>query len=150
MPQTHTPKPLSPTSITLTLATLTCCTSVPAMAGLDVDEKLPRETAGRNTAMPEQEDSNHLTLGLGVAAVPQYQGSDDYEAEPVPIVDAQYGRFFIKTGDGIGVNIIKTPTFTAGASINIMSGYDEDDVPEGIEELDSSLGASLFVSSTLR
>lgn len=120
---------------------------MPAMAGADFSEKLPNEPESRGSTASGQEDSNHLTLGLGIAARPQYQGSDDYEAEPIPIVDAQYGRFFVKTGEGIGVNIIKTPTFTAGASIDIMLGYDEDDVPEGIEELDSSLGARLFVSA---
>src|SRR5699024_10070201 len=144
--RTFAPKSLPPSSITLTFAVLTCW-AAPAMAGSDFAGKWPSESEGRGLTASRQDDSNHLTLGLGVAALPQYQGSDDYEAEPVPIVDAQYGRFFIKSGEGIGMNIIKTPTFIAGASIDVMSGYDEDDVPDGIEELDSSLGARLFVSA---
>lgn len=79
-----------------------------------------------------------------MALLPDYQGADDYQAEPVPLVDARYGRWFARTGEGIGVTVIDSAALTAGISVNWMRGYDEDDVPEGIEEVDDALGARFF------
>ena len=101
------------------------------------------------TADSEQARSRHLALGLGVAGLPRYQGSDEYEAEPVPLIDARYGRFFARSGEGIGIAAIDTDGFTAGVSANWMRGYQDDDVPRGIDEVDSALGARLFVSTRL-
>lgn len=99
------------------------------------------------TTAPAQAESDHWTLGAGVAAVPRFQGSEAYKAQPLPLIDVQYGRFFAKVGEGIGVNVIETPTFTAGASVNWVQGYDGDDVPMGIDGVDSALGARLFASA---
>lgn len=129
-----------------TLAAVTFGTTLPAKADPESDVAPPDELRLGTTAL-EQEGSNHWTLGAGVAAVPEFQGSEDYRLQPLPLIDVQYGRFFARVGDGIGVNIIETPTVTAGASVNWMQGYDRDDVPEGIDDADSALGASLFVSA---
>lgn len=103
--------------------------------------------AGAPAPAKAQENKDHWTLGAGVAMVPKFQGSDDYKARPVPLVDVKYGRFFAKTSNGIGVNIVETSTFTAGASVDWMEGYDADDVPAGIREVDDALGARIFVSA---
>lgn len=105
--------------------------------------------AGANRGASTQTTPNHLTLGVGIAVAPRYQGSDDYDGEPVPLVNAQYGRLFVRTGDGIGLNLITTSDITAGVGVKLMDGYDDDDVPAGIDELDRELGARVFVSSNL-
>ncbi len=50
--------------------------------------------AGASTPAKAQENKDRWVLGAGVAAVPKFQGSDDYEARPVPLIDVKYGRFF--------------------------------------------------------
>lgn len=69
--------------------------------------------------------------------------------QPFPVVDAQYGRFFFaRSGDGLGLNIWQSPQLTIGAGLNMMDGYSESDVPEGIGKLSDTLGARVFVSTT--
>lgn len=98
-------------------------------------------------AAPAQADSDHVTLGASAAMAPRFQGSDKYRVQPLPVVDVQWGRFFARTGDGIGLTIVRTDTFTAGASVTWMQGYDDDDVPPGIRGVDDALGGRVFVSA---
>lgn len=118
----------------------------PALAGSDVVVG-PPDGANLSAAEPKRRDSDHWTLGAGAAATPRFQGADGYEVQPLLLVDVKYGRFFAKVGDGIGFNVIENPTYTAGVSINWMKGYDEDDVPKGVQGVDSALGARLFGSA---
>lgn len=98
-------------------------------------------------AAPGRADRNHVTVGIGAAALADFQGSRHYEIQPAPIIDIEQGRFFAKTGEGIGIKVINTPNFQAGVSVNWMRGYDAEDVPEGIGELKSTFGGRAFVSS---
>lgn len=123
--------------------------ATPARAESDVEgERADKKNQTASTA--ERERSDHWTLGAGVAARPEYQGSDDYSADPVPLFDIQYGRFFAKTDEGIGANIVDTPRFTAGAGVNLMDGYDGDDVAQGVDDADIALGARIFASTRLK
>jgi len=97
-----------------------------------------------NPASAQQGD--HITIGAGVAAVPDYQGSDDYRVLPFPLLDIQVGRLFANLGDGIGYNVIDTPGFKAGGSITYVRGYRRRDVPDGIDKLSDAAGGRLFAS----
>lgn len=140
------------------LAVLVLGCSAPAKAGSNLDVA-PSDSVDLD-ARPKPERSIvsgwtdgwtlKATLGAGVVAAPRFQGAEKYEAQPVPLVDVTYGPFFAKTGEGIGVNVIETPTFTAGANVNWMKGYDGKDVSEGIDDVDSALGARLFVSARFK
>ena len=92
-------------------------------------------------------DDDHLKLGLGAAIAPRYEGADEYRLQPFPVVDAQYGLFFARSGDGLGLNIWQSPQLTIGAGVNMMQGYSESDVPEGIGKLSDTLGARIFAST---
>jgi outer membrane scaffolding protein for murein synthesis (MipA/OmpV family) len=49
-----------------------------------------------------QEDDNNLTVGVGAAVVPSYEGSDDYRVIPVPQVRGKVGGFaFWTRGPGL-------------------------------------------------
>lgn len=56
-----------------------------------------------------------FSLGLGAAAVPDYEGSEDYRAAPLPIFRAQkghqYGALF---GSRVTSNLLAHPNFRAG------------------------------------
>ncbi|MGQ9371121.1 MipA/OmpV family protein [Azospirillum sp. ST 5-10] len=133
--------------LTLAAAIFGAPTTAAAGPGIDVE---PPDELDLGAGAPDRDDSDHWTLGAGVAVVPRFLGSDAYTAQPVPLIDVQVGRFFAKTGEGIGVTVIETPTFTAGASVNWVQGYDGDDVPDGIDGVDSALGARLFASARVR
>jgi len=97
-------------------------------------------------ADPETIDRDHVTIGIGAAALGDFQGSRHYQIQPAPIVDVEKGRFFAKSGEGIGIKVINMPNFQAGVSVNWMRGYDANDVPEGIGKLKSTFGGRAFVS----
>ncbi|MFZ4855793.1 MAG: MipA/OmpV family protein [Desulfuromonadaceae bacterium] len=56
------------------------------------------------------------TVGLGVAAVPQYEGSKDYNAAAVPFFRAQMatGQYLQLMGGALTVNIVEDKTWQAG------------------------------------
>jgi outer membrane protein len=97
-------------------------------------------------AASDRIDRDHVTIGIGAAALADFQGSRHYQIQPAPIIDIEQGRFFAKSGEGIGIKVINTTNFQAGLSVNWMRGYDAKDVPEGIGELKSTFGGRAFVS----
>jgi outer membrane protein len=94
-------------------------------------------------------DGDHVTIGLGAASMPSYKGSDERKTKVVPLVDVQKGRFFAKTGVGIGMNLYEDSRFTIGASVNWMNGYEAEDAPAGIGEVKDALGGRVFVTTRL-
>ena len=65
------------------------------------------------------QDKWRFTVGLGAVAVPDYEGSDEYVARPLPIARAQkghqYGQLF---GLKLSSNLIPHPNFRLGPVIN--------------------------------
>jgi MipA family protein len=114
------------------------------------DVRQSDEQQGLGTTASGNESPKRYTLGAGVATMPPFLGSDDLEAEPAPLVDVQFGRFFARTGEGIGFNAVRNDIFTAGLTLNWMQGYDESDAPLGINEVDDALGARLFASARFK
>ncbi|WP_103035655.1 MipA/OmpV family protein [Castellaniella caeni] len=92
---------------------------------------------------------DRVTLGVGVSAMPRYEGADEYKGRTIPIVNAQIGRFYARTEDGIGFNFVQTQNFTLSAGANMMWGYGGDDVPPGIGGLSDAIGARLGLSTNL-
>jgi outer membrane protein len=95
------------------------------------------------------QEKNRIVMGAGVAVLPRFEGSDEYRVEPAPLIDVRQGRFFARTRDGIGVDLVDMPRFTMGVGLNWMQGYDRDDVPDGIGKLSSALGGKVFMSTRM-
>ena len=129
----------------LTLAAAGGSAVAPSNASPGVDVEPPDEL-GHAAPVPEQKRTSSFTLGAGVSARPHFQGSDGYQGEPVPLIDIEVGRFFAKSGEGIGFDVVETPAFRAGIAVNWMQGYDEDEAPDGLKEVKDALGARLFAS----
>jgi outer membrane scaffolding protein for murein synthesis (MipA/OmpV family) len=72
----------------------------------------------------EAEPRLRVGLGLGLAAGPNFQGSDKYRIRPAPFVFAGYGRVFVGFG-GIGVNIYRAPGRGFGAIVSPGGGRKE-------------------------
>src|SRR5688500_16961752 len=58
-------------------------------------------------------EDNHLTVGVGIAYGPSYDGSDDYKASPVPVIRGSFG--------GIGVS-----ARSGGIAIDFIDGSGKD------------------------
>ncbi|HEX7854420.1 MAG TPA: MipA/OmpV family protein [Sphingobium sp.] len=93
-----------------------------------------------------RQSSDHILVGLGVVAMPTYQGSDDYRVLPIPMVDIVSGPFFANLRNGVGVNVIETRSFTLGGSVAMMPGYRRRDVPQGIGRVTVGAGGRLFAT----
>ncbi len=69
-----------------------------------------------------------FTVGAGVGVAPDYEGSDDYEAVPIPKVRAEKGPVF---GELLGLhatsNFINHPNWRLGPSFNFRPGYNDVD-----------------------
>lgn len=57
-----------------------------------------------------------LSLGLGAAVVPDYEGSDDYEAAPVPYAEVSWdnGMYVELMGNRLKANLVPDSQFKAG------------------------------------
>src|SRR3546814_719574 len=95
-------------------------------------------------AAASAQSGDHVTLGVGAGVVPDYQGSDDYRFLPIPVIDAQFGQFFVSLRNGIGVNVIEIGPLTAGASVALVGGYRRRDVPDGVRRVATTAGGRLF------
>lgn len=61
-----------------------------------------QEVAPSAPAAVPVEDSNSLTVGIGAAVIPSYEGSDDYRVIPIPQLRGKVGNFaFWTRGPGL-------------------------------------------------
>lgn len=71
-------------------------------------------------------DKWRYTVGLGAVAVPDYEGSDNYEAAPLPVLRVQkghqYGQLF---GLKLTSNLVPHPNFRAGPIVNVRPERDD-------------------------
>ncbi|OEU75589.1 MAG: hypothetical protein BA869_10765 [Desulfuromonadales bacterium C00003107] len=91
-----------------------------------------------------------ISLGLGVAAVPDYEGSDDYEAVPIPYVSVTWesGRFIRLSGNRLGANILAGGTWQFGPVLQFRSKRDDDVDNSAVSKLrkvDNAVEAGAFV-----
>ena len=87
-------------------------------------------------------DRWRYTLGLGAVAVPDYEGSDDYEPRPLAIARIQkghqYGQLF---GSKITSNLIPHPNFRLGPVVNYRQERDDvdNDAVDAMSQVDAAL-----------
>ena len=104
----------------------------------------------------EAEDHSTLTLGLGVAAVPSYEGSDDYRIMPVPQVRGKVHDFaFWTRGPALFVDLVPNRSDdgldiqvgpTVGARFDRTSRKRvKDDAVAALGKLDTAIDVGGFV-----
>jgi outer membrane scaffolding protein for murein synthesis (MipA/OmpV family) len=105
---------------------LAICAPTPLLAQSTEDS-----LAGREAAIRDQEGGSEFrgSIGVGIGYVPDFEGGDSYDLRPLPILDLRYGRFFLSTAQGLGYNVIQTPSWTVAPSVNYVFGRDESDSP---------------------
>lgn len=100
---------------------------------------------GRDAKGPLQ-----INVGFGAALGPEYPGSDDVEAKPLPLVDIDYkNTLFASTQRGIGYNIWRTRTTRAGPRITWDFGRESSEHPEiaSLPDIDPAIEAGLYLES---
>jgi MipA family protein len=101
------------------LALLLIPTAVHAQAGQPTTPPAPPE---RQVGAPPATvfDETYLTLGLGLAAVPRYEGSDAYRLFPAPLLQGRVEGFDIAArGPGLAVDLVRE---APGAAHNFILG----------------------------
>jgi outer membrane protein len=68
------------------------------------------------------------TLGLGAAVLPDYEGSEDYELLPVPLIRVQKGAVYGNLlGNHLTSNLVPDPNWRLGPSARTRRGYGDVD-----------------------
>jgi len=95
---------------------------------------------GRRTHLPDRDPSPGFSarFGAGVGLGPEYRGSDEYEATPLPLIDVRLGRFYASTLDGLGWNVIDGERFQLGPFLSYAEGRDDDGDLSEFEDVDGS------------
>lgn len=84
----------------------------------------------------------HVTVGAGVATIPQYPGADDSEEFLFPYFDISYkDRLFINFWNGIGGYAYRDPNWDLGISIKGSMGRSNEDIAylNGSGEIDPAV-----------
>jgi hypothetical protein len=111
------------------------------------------EQRGFGRGRPPQADLTIMLGGLGLLR-PEYEGSDEYQVIGFPMPSVNYKNIFVlggQAGQGLNVNIIRSPFFTFGASLNFYSDRDEDESDDliGMGDIDAGLDAGIYAMGRL-
>lgn len=95
-------------------------------------------------------DGWEARLGVLGLVAPDYEGSDDYELNPVPDVEISYADRFFFGRRGLGVNLLtgRDSPITAGISVAYDGGRDEDenDALRGLGDVDGTAVVRSFLT----
>lgn len=88
-------------------------------------------------------------VGLGIAAAPEFEGSEDYEAVPVPYVSVVWesGRFLNFSGNSMRLNLLSGGMWQFGPVAQYRNKRDDDvdnDTIAKLREVDSAFEAGAF------
>lgn len=97
-------------------------------------------------------------IGLGIAATPDYEGSNDYEASMLSIIDAKYGQFIL-SGTSLGLTALEfefsgatvdSAQVLMGPLVRYYGGRDadENDALNGLGDVDGGIEAGAFLRAT--
>jgi outer membrane scaffolding protein for murein synthesis (MipA/OmpV family) len=128
---------------------MTILNTTASLAALTTAVLLATGTAA--AAQEEDEGGGFLVLGLGAAFEPVFNGSDQTQVEPDPIIEARYGRFFIgELGVGADIFVSDGPSeLTFGAAVGLGEGRKEEDDTRlaGLGDLDGAVELALFAEA---
>jgi len=111
------------------------------------------------SAMAQSADSDgspatgaRFTLGAVAAYAPRYEGSDEYKARGLPLINYRNGRFFAGVLSGIGYNFSPSPDLSFGPLLSYRPGRDQDesDRLRGLGDVDGGADLGGFVRWNLQ
>lgn len=94
------------------------------------------------TVEGEEKSSWTMALGGGVAVVPEFEGSNKYDMQFVPVVEVEIlDRVFLSTIRGVGVYVINHSDWKLNVSATYDPGREEDDsdLLKGMGDIDGGV-----------
>ena len=134
-----------------TLALMLLCFTGVSLAGAIVDYG-GIESVHLETESPESGKS--ITVGAGIALVPDYEGSDYYDVAPLLHFRMAWanGRYLDFSGNRVKFNVMKAGKLTLGPMVRVRPKRD-DDVEDAqvsrMEEVDTSVELGGFIAYDL-
>lgn len=109
----------------------------------------PRKKQLSKSSEERQEESKwDLTVGGGVGFQPKYEGSDEYEAVPLPMFRLEWNDLlFLSPGEGLGAKLEVYEGLEVSASVGYDGGRDEGDSSalRGLGDIDGAVAANFGV-----
>jgi len=107
------------------------------------------------TKAAAEDNDVSIMLGAGAGVVPAYEGSKQFKAVPLPLIDIRGladDRLFVSTLRGIGVTVLNWGDLRAGVAVNVHGGRSshDDDRLRGLPGLSTAIAASGFVTYSLK
>jgi outer membrane protein len=91
-------------------------------------------------------------IGVGVAMVPDYRGSDDYTIGVAPLLRYTFkgtNRYISVVANELSINLLNNKTWRLGPVLNYNFGRDGDDIDDRVvddmEDIDGTVEAGLFL-----
>ncbi len=94
-----------------------------------------------------QDSDWSVRLGATGMYKPEYEGSDNYEFQAMPMIDVNWrDTIFLNPGSGLGVYLWNRNDVKVGASIGYSFGRDEDETSDlhGLGDIDSGATANIL------
>lgn len=109
---------------------------------------------GSSVARAQERAETDWTFTIGAAGLytPDFLGSKDYSAVPVPDLKVEYkDDFFASVFDGVGYNVINSDGWRAGPVVKYAFGRDEDDnsALRGLGDVDGTVELGGFIEYEL-
>jgi outer membrane protein len=143
------------TMTALAALTVAALGATPALAQA-ADVALP-DAAAAPSALPDPNDqSDTLTIAVGAAWIPDYEGSNDYEGSPFAAIRGRVnGMSFSTRGTYLYVDLIRQPQsgvdFDAGPIVGFRrerTGKVKDDFVNALPDRDTAIEVGGFVGAT--
>ncbi|HUK00562.1 MAG TPA: MipA/OmpV family protein [Stellaceae bacterium] len=92
-----------------------------------------------------------VSLGVGVAGMPTYDGAKNYRAQPVPLVSIRYRDLIFLGPGGLGVNVVHWGGLRMGPVIGYGGGRRQSDDPHlsGLGDIQAAVTAGAFANYTV-
>ncbi|WP_207588873.1 MipA/OmpV family protein [Rhizobium sp. ZX09] len=96
-------------------------------ADIGKSDRMADPQAGFDNSRYSSSSDWKITLGVGAAYAPKYEGSDKLEAGPVPLVSVAYGDMLSIDFSGVTVNLLNSNGFRLGVKGGWEPGRKEKD-----------------------
>ncbi len=96
-------------------------------------------------------DKWDITIGAGVGVLPEYEGSDELEVTPLPMIEVVWDDWVFLGVDGLGASLYQTNNLNILGRVGYHFGRDEDDSNDlrGLGDVDGAATASLNIAYDL-
>jgi len=106
-------------------------------------------SSGLDYIWPDDRDIKDFSfrMGMGLGAMPDYIGSDDYRLRLVPLIDVRFRDRWVLQGTKFRVNILNHKVFKAGPLVKYKFGRKESRNPllAGMGDINNTLQVGAFI-----